>query len=95
MISALDHDPNRRTQIQETIYDIKHRLRDDAGKVDRPQSYYRWRQEPDGRKSDQLKRLKELEAENTRLRQDNSNLMHDKLFLQEAVRASPSMYRDH
>ena len=40
MISAVDHDPNRHTQMQKTIYDIKHRLRDDTRKVDRPQSYY-------------------------------------------------------
>ena len=30
-------------------------------------TYYRWRQEYGGLKSDQVKRLKELEAENTRL----------------------------
>ena len=95
MFSAVDHDSNGHTQMQKTIFDIKHRLRDDTGKVDRPQSYYRWRQEPEGRKSDQLKRLKELEAENPQLRQAISNLKRDKFFLQEAVRASPSLYRDH
>jgi putative transposase len=31
-------------------------------------TYYRWRQEFGGLKSDQVKLLKELEAENTRLR---------------------------
>ena len=31
-------------------------------------TYYRWRQEYGGLKSDQVKRLKELEAENERLR---------------------------
>ena len=95
MFSAVDHDPNRHTQMQLTIFDIKHLLRDDTGKVDRPQSCDRWRQEPEGRKSDQLKRLKELEAENPRLRQAISNLKRDKLFLQDAVRASASLYRDH
>jgi putative transposase len=49
----------------------------------------------EGRKSDQLKRLKELEVENPRLRQVISNLRRDKLFLKEAVRASPSLYREH
>ena len=32
------------------------------------QSYYRWRQEYGGLKTEQVKRLKELEQENTRLR---------------------------
>ena len=31
-------------------------------------TYYRWRQEYGGLKGDQVKRLKDLEAENTRLR---------------------------
>ena len=31
-------------------------------------TYYRWRQEFGGLKSDQIRRLKELETENTRLR---------------------------
>ena len=31
-------------------------------------TYYRWRQEFGGLKTDQVKRLKELETENTRLR---------------------------
>jgi putative transposase len=31
-------------------------------------TYYRWRQEFGGLKSDQVKRLKDLETENTRLR---------------------------
>src|SRR3954452_18875121 len=33
-------------------------------------TYYRWRQEFGGVKSDQVKRLKELETENSRLRKD-------------------------
>jgi hypothetical protein len=95
MFSALDHDPSRHTQLQKIIYDIKHRLRDDTVKVDRPQSNYRWWQEPVGRKSDQSMRLKKLDAENSRLRQAISTLKCDKLFLQEEVRASSSLYRDH
>ena len=31
-------------------------------------TYYRWRQEFGGLKTDQIKRMKELEAENARLR---------------------------
>ena len=51
-------------------------------------TYYRWRQEFGGLKSDQIKRLKELETENTRLRRAVSDLTLDKLILQEAARAN-------
>jgi putative transposase len=37
-------------------------------------TYYRWRQEYGGLKSDQVKRLKELETENTRLRRTRDGL---------------------
>src|SRR6184192_134867 len=41
-------------------------------------TYYRWRQEFGGLKSDQVKRLKDLETENTRLRRAVSDLTpHD------------------
>jgi cell division protein FtsB len=39
-------------------------------------------------KSDQVKRLKDLEAENTRLRRAVSDLTRDKLILQEASRGN-------
>ena len=51
-------------------------------------TYYRWRQEFGGLKSDQVKRLKELEAENTRLRRAVSDLTLDKLILKEAARGN-------
>src|SRR6516164_2525647 len=51
-------------------------------------TYYRWRQEYGGLKSDQVKRLKELETENTRLRRVVSDLTLDKLILQEAARGN-------
>ena len=51
-------------------------------------TYYRWRQEFGGLESDQVKRLKELEAENTRLRRAVSDLTLDKLILQEAARGN-------
>ena len=51
-------------------------------------SYYRWRQEFGGLKSDQVKRLKDLETENTRLRRAISALTLDKLILQEAARGN-------
>jgi putative transposase len=49
-------------------------------------TYYRWRQEYGGLKIEQVKRLKELELENTRLRKAVSDLTLDKLILQEASR---------
>ena len=48
-------------------------------------TFYRWRQEYGGLKADQVKRLKELEAENTRLRRAVSDLTLEKLILQEAA----------
>ena len=51
-------------------------------------TYYRWRKEFGGLKSDQVKRLKELETENTRLRRAVSDLTLDKLILQEAARGN-------
>jgi putative transposase len=51
-------------------------------------TYYRWRQEFGGLKTDQVKRLKELETENTRLRRVVSDLTLDKLILQEAARGN-------
>ena len=49
-------------------------------------TYYRWRNEYGGLKGDQVKRLKELETENTRLRRAVSDLTLDKLILAEAAR---------
>ncbi len=51
-------------------------------------TYYRWRQEYGGLKSNQVKRLKELETENARLRKAVSDLTLDKLILQEAARGN-------
>jgi transposase-like protein len=51
-------------------------------------TYYRWRQEYGGLKSDQVKRLKDLEIENTRLRKAVSDLTLDKLILQEAAKGN-------
>jgi putative transposase len=48
-------------------------------------TYYRWRQEYGGLKGDQVKRLKDLEAENTRLRRAVSDLTLEKLILKEAA----------
>ena len=48
-------------------------------------TYYRWRQEYGGLKSDQVKRLKELETENARLREAVSDLTLEKLSLKEAA----------
>lgn len=51
-------------------------------------TYYRWRQEYGGLKGDQVRRLKELEAENTRLRKAVADLTLDKLILAEAARGN-------
>ena len=51
-------------------------------------TYYRWRQEYGGLKTEQIKRLKELETENTRLRRAVSDLTLDKLILQDAARGN-------
>ena len=48
-------------------------------------TYYRWRSEYGGLKGDQVKRLKELEAENNRLRRAVSDLTIKKLILKEAA----------
>ena len=48
-------------------------------------TYYRWRTEYGGLKGDQVKRLKELEAENLRLRRAVSDLTLEKLILKEAA----------
>jgi transposase-like protein len=51
-------------------------------------TYYRWRREFGGLKSDQVKRLKDLETENQRLRKAVAELTLDKLILQEASRGN-------
>ena len=51
-------------------------------------TYYRWKQEYGGLKTDQVKRLKELEQENARLRRAVSDLTLDKLILQEASKGN-------
>ena len=52
------------------------------------QTYYRWRKEYGGMSRDQLKRLKQLETENTRLRRAVSDLTLDKMILTEAARGN-------
>jgi len=51
-------------------------------------TYYRWRQEFGGLKADQVKRLKDLELENSRLRKAVSDLTLDKLILTEAAKGN-------
>jgi transposase-like protein len=48
-------------------------------------TYYRWRQEYGGLKSDQVRKMKDLEAENARLRRAVSDLTLDKIILKEAA----------
>ena len=51
-------------------------------------TYYRWRQEFGGLKADQVKRLKNLETENARLRRAVAELTLDKQILSEAARGN-------
>ncbi len=51
-------------------------------------TYYRWRKEYGGLKGNQVKRLRELEAENARLRRAVSDLTLDKMILAEAARGN-------
>jgi transposase-like protein len=50
------------------------------------QTYYRWRREFGGMKVDQAKRLKELEAENARLKRVVADQVLDIAILKEAAR---------
>lgn len=51
-------------------------------------TYYRWRREYGGLQMDQVKRMKDLELENQRLRKAVSDLTLDKLILAEAARGN-------
>jgi transposase-like protein len=51
-------------------------------------TYYRWRKEYGGMNVSQARRLKELEAENARLRRAVSDLTIDKMILKEAARGN-------
>ena len=51
-------------------------------------TFYRWRKEYGGMSSGQLRRLKELEKENERLRRAVSDLTLDKQILKEAARGN-------
>ena len=58
-------------------------------------TYYRWRKEFGGLKGDQVKRLKELEKENDRLRKAVSDLTLEKLILKEAALRHRGMIANH
>ncbi|APT34814.1 low calcium response locus protein S [Methylobacterium phyllosphaerae] len=51
-------------------------------------TYYRWRKGYGGLKSDQVRRMKDLETENQGLRKVIADLTLDTLILQEAVRGN-------
>ena len=51
-------------------------------------TYYRWRKEYGGMGAESLKRLKELEKENQRLRRTVLDLTLDKLILTEAAKGN-------
>jgi len=49
------------------------------------QTYYRWRKEYGGVRTDQIKRLKEIEKENVRLKRVVADLALDNAILKEAA----------
>ncbi len=51
-------------------------------------TYYQWRKEFGSLKTDQAKRMRELEKENERLRKAVSDLTLEKLILAEAARGN-------
>lgn len=52
------------------------------------QTYYRWRKEYGGLKTEQARRMKDLEKENQRLRRAIADPTLDKLILQEAAKGN-------
>ena len=52
------------------------------------QTYYRWRKEYGGLKSDQARKLKDLEKENARLKRLVADLSLDKAMLEEVARGN-------
>ena len=52
------------------------------------QTYYRWRKEYGGVRTDQAKRLKELEKENARLKKSVADLSLDKQILEEVAQGN-------
>jgi transposase-like protein len=55
------------------------------GLVVSPQTYFRWKREYGGAKADGVKRLKELQKENARLKAIVADLELDKRILKEAL----------
>ncbi len=51
-------------------------------------TYYRWQNQFGGMKADEMKRLKDLEKENARLKALVADLVLDKAILQEAARGN-------
>ncbi len=51
-------------------------------------TYYRWRNQFGGMKADEMKRLKDLEKENARLKALVAELSLDKAILQEALKGN-------
>ena len=51
-------------------------------------TYYRWRKEFGGLQTNHLRRIKDLEQENARLRKAVTDLTLDKLILQEATKGN-------
>ena len=52
------------------------------------QTYFRWRNQYGGLKADDMKRLRDLEKENSRLKKAVADLTLDKQILHEALRGN-------
>jgi transposase-like protein len=52
------------------------------------QTYFRWKKEYGGAKADEVRRLKELEKENQRLKEIVADLELDKKLLKEALKGN-------
>lgn len=58
-------------------------------------TYYRWRREFGGLKTDHVRRMKDLETENQQLRKAIADPTLDRLILQEAARGNFSLFGAH
>ena len=87
--------PRKRTSSEEIIHKLREAeillsqgrtVRDAAKQIGvTEQTYYRWRKEYGGMVKEQVRRLKELEKENARLKKLVANLSLDKAILEEAL----------
>jgi len=85
----------KRHTVEEIVRKLREAQADLAGGLDvarvcqklgvSEQTYYRWQKEYGGIKANQVKRLKELEKENARLKKALADAVLDKAILKEAL----------